>query len=117
MNHTIRGSVQHSAELIRINGNCGLGALSEEGLEATNKDVRNYIRDRSRKCGPIEQLTDVIGRLLERSDPLIRNIILKCHAPKCCADCGSTDHTIRSHSRVTSLPKRSYDTYVEEFFD
>ena len=39
MDHTMHGSVQHSAELISINGNCGLGALSESGLEATNKDV------------------------------------------------------------------------------
>ena len=59
----------------------------------------NFIRERSRKCSPIDQLTDVITRLLERSDPFIHDIILKCHAPLSCTECGSTEHTIRSHSR------------------
>ena len=75
------------------------------------------MRARSRKCGPIEQLTDVMGRLLERSDPWIRDVILKCHAPLSCKECGSTEHTIRSHSRRTSLPKLSYDTHVEDLFE
>ena len=38
MNHTIHGYVQHSSELISRNGNCGLDALSEERMEAKNKD-------------------------------------------------------------------------------
>ena len=117
INHTMHGSIQHSAELIGMNGHYGLGSLSEEGLEATNKDVKFFIRERSRKCSPIDQLTDVMARLLERSDPFIRDIILKCHAPLSCTECGSTEHTIRSHSRRTSLPKCSYDTYVEELYE
>ena len=42
INHTMHGSIQHSAELIGMNCDYGLGSLSEEGLEATNKDVRKF---------------------------------------------------------------------------
>ena len=35
--------MQHSAELIALNGGYGLGDLSEEGLEANNKDARKFM--------------------------------------------------------------------------
>ena len=97
----MHGTIQHSAELIGLNGHYGLGSLSEEGLEATNKDVRNFIRDRSRKCSPTDRPNDVMIRLLERSDPSIL-IPVTCHAPLKCTECG--------------IPKSSYDTFVEEFY-
>ena len=37
---TLHGSIQHSAELIQMNGGVSLGWYSEEGLEANNKDIR-----------------------------------------------------------------------------
>ena len=43
MNHTLHGTVQHSAEIIELNDSFGLGALSEEGLEANNKDIRKFL--------------------------------------------------------------------------
>ena len=71
LNHTLHGSLQHSAELISKSDGIGLGAMSEEGLEANNKDIREFLKSRSRKCDPILQMTDVMNRLLERSDPII----------------------------------------------
>ena len=40
LNHTLHIALQHSSELMEINGNTGLGGYSEEGLEAKSKDVR-----------------------------------------------------------------------------
>ena len=48
INHTLHGSIQHSCELIQMNGDRSLGGYSEEGLEANNKDVRNFLEQLSR---------------------------------------------------------------------
>ena len=50
LNHTLHGTIQHSTELIEMNGGESLGGYSEEGLEASNKDIRNYLVNLSRKC-------------------------------------------------------------------
>ena len=71
LNNTLHATVHHSPELIRRNEGYGLGTLSEEGLEANNKDIRNYLESFCRKTDPLEQLTDVMYRLLERSDPVV----------------------------------------------
>ena len=42
---TLHGSIQHSAELIEMNGGLGLGWYSEEGLEANNKDKGTILSD------------------------------------------------------------------------
>ena len=113
INHTLHGTLQHSAELITLNDGYGLGSLSEECLESNNKDIRNYLQFLSRKISPVAQMTDVMSRLLERSDPKILQLLSKGQPSKYCTECGATDHTIRSHSRLTSLPKRWYMTLVE----
>jgi hypothetical protein len=51
--------------------------VSEEALESSNKDVRNYCAFLSRKCDHIPNLTDVFNRLFIRSDPVIRYIITR----------------------------------------
>ncbi len=71
LNHTLHGALQHSSELIGRNDGYGLGAFSEEGLEANNKDIREFLKTKSRKCDPFDQLSDVMHRLLERSDPIV----------------------------------------------
>ena len=38
------------AELIRMNRGESLGWYSEEGFEANNKDIRNYLEHLGRKC-------------------------------------------------------------------
>ena len=48
INYTLHGVLHHSSELIGLNDNCGLGALSEEGLEAANKNIRLFLETHSR---------------------------------------------------------------------
>ena len=116
LNHTLHGTLHHSLELISLNDGYGLGNLSEECLEANNKDIRNYLQFLSRKISPVDQLTDVMSRLLERSDPVITNLVTQCQPKKYCTECGATDHTIRSHSRLFNLPKKWYVSLVEDIF-
>ena len=73
ISHTFQGVLHHSADLITLNDGYGFGNLSEEGLEANNKDIRNYLKLLSRKTSHLEQLTDVMSRLLERSYPCVLN--------------------------------------------
>ena len=117
LNHTLHGTIQHSTELIQLNSGYRLGAYSEEGLEANNKDNRNFLLTQSRKISAIEQLFDVMHRLLERSDPLINDRVRNDTNKKLCSVCGSKGHTIRSHGQNTGLPKHEFDTYVECFLD
>ena len=114
INHTLHGPLHHGVELISRNDGYGLGSLSEECLEANNKDIRNYLPFLSRKVSPVAQMTDVMSRLLERSDPQIHQLATKRQSKKYCTECGATDHTIRSHSRLTNLPKKWYTSLVEE---
>ena len=116
INHTLHGTLHHSVELITLNDGYGLGKLSEECLEANNKDIRNYLQFLSRKISPIDQLTDVMSRLLELSDPMIYYSIIQSQTKKYCKECGGTGHTIRSHSRLFNLPKKWYISLVEEIF-
>ena len=97
LNHTLHGTIQHSAELIKLNGGESLGWYSEEGLEANNKDIRNYLEHLSRKCDSNKQIEDVHHRLLERSDPYLIYITLKYTGAKVCTICKSSDHTVRTH--------------------
>ena len=113
LNHTLHGSLHHSADLITLNDGYGLGNLSEEGLEANNKDIRNYLKLLSCKTSHLEHFTDVMSRLLERSDPCVLNRIIYSHPPKLCQDCGSNEHTSRSHEHMFSKPKRYFDDMFE----
>ena len=96
---TLHGSIQHSAELIEMNGGLSLGWYSEEGLEANNKDIRNYLEHLSRKCDSNSQISDVHHRLLERSDPYLLHIASLSMKSMICKICGSMDHTIRTHEK------------------
>ena len=84
LNFTLHNSIQHSAELIYLNGKRGLGDLSEECLEANNNDIRKFLEDYSRKTDPVLQLTDACNRTLERSHPTTREIIAKFRPTKLC---------------------------------
>ena len=64
INYTLHGVLHHSHELIHRNRSQSLGSLSEEALESNNKYIRNYLEHFTRKNDPVNQLEDVIGRLL-----------------------------------------------------
>ena len=69
MYYTVHGLLHHSSELIALNGGYALASLSEEGLEATNKFIGNFLELPSRHTSPVDQMTDVIISLLVRSHP------------------------------------------------
>ena len=116
INHTLHQTLHHSLELISLNDGHGLGNLSEVCLEANSKDIRNYLQFLSRKTSPVDQFTDVMSRLLERSDPWITYSVTQCQPQNYCTVCSATDHTIRSHSRLFNLPKKWYTSLVEDIF-
>ena len=66
INYTLHGVIHHSVQLIALNECYGLGNLSEEGLEANNKYIQRFSELLARKTSQVKQLTDVMGRLLER---------------------------------------------------
>ena len=99
LNHTLHGAIQHSAELIEMNDGISIGWYSEEGLEANNKDIRNYLEHLTRKCDGNNQIEDAHHRLLERSDPYLIHVTSKFIQGKVCSVCDATDHTIRSHDK------------------
>lgn len=111
INYTLHGVLHHSLDLIVLNGGVGLGELSEEALEGNNKYIRRFLELNSRKTSPNDQMIDVIGRLLERSDPYILERKLTFHGkPKSCTKCGSKKHSTNCHDRVNNLTE--YDELV-----
>ena len=112
-NYTLHGSIQHSSELIQDNGGFGLGDLSEEPLEANNKDIRKFLKDKSRNSDQVNQMINCMNRTLERSHPKVRALISDFRPPRKCAICGMSGHTIRTHDKVTGVSEISrYDSYL-----
>ena len=87
---------QHAGQLMEENGSRGLGELSEEALEANNKDMRVFMESYSRKTSAYQQLEDTLGRCLERSDPQIHKEIQRLRPESECSSCGKIGHTKRS---------------------
>ena len=115
VNHTLHGVLHHSADLIALNGGYALSSLSEEGLEATNKFIRRFLEILARKTSPVEQLTDVMARLLERSNPSITKRITTIEKGKKveCLHCESKEHSTRQHTKFAALgPEKHYDVLV-----
>ena len=95
-----------------LNEGHSLGDLSEEALEANNKYVRCFLGQYSRKTSPDEQLEDVLGRLLERSDPFVLERKLNFRPQKrSCTKCGSSKHSTKLHNKVMTM--NEYDQVVE----
>ena len=95
------------------NGGRGLGDLSEEALEANNKDIRAFMESFSRKTSAYKQLEDTLGRSLERSDPQIHKEIQSFRPPCECSVCGQIGHTKRSCLKSISSVSNKYDSLVQ----
>ena len=98
-----------------MNDSRNIGELSEEALEANNKYIHRYLELLSRKTSPVYQLTDVIARLLESSDPYIMTRKLTYIPNVSCCICGSTKHSSKRHDKVTKL--NNYGIIVNEYPD
>ena len=112
LNFTLH-QIQHAGQLICENGGCGLGVLSEEALEAIDKDRRNFMENFSKKSGASLQLQDTIGHSLERSDPRIYKEICRFRPITECSSYEASDHTVRSCSKNKDTVLDSYDSLVK----
>ena len=72
LSETVHRFLAHSAEVIRLNGDQGLGQLSESPLEAQHKLVRKYRTYLARLTNETDNLQDVYNRLYMRFCPIIR---------------------------------------------
>jgi len=63
----------HGADIIK-NVSLPVGMMSEEALEARNKDMRNYRLNHTRKTSRINTMEDLMHSLLLTSDPLISSM-------------------------------------------
>ena len=61
----------HSWEVVRANDSFGLGGLSEEGLEALNKNIREIRDSGARKDSTLHNMTDTYNHLWDRSRPTV----------------------------------------------
>ena len=61
----------HSWEVVELNGEFGLGDVSEEGLEALNKQIRRMRQSGSRKDSTENNFLDTFNHLWDRSRPTI----------------------------------------------
>ena len=61
----------HSWEVVQLNNGFGLGDLSEEGLEALNKQIRNMRTHGARKDNTENNFKDTYNHLWDRSRPNI----------------------------------------------
>ena len=91
-----------------MKGGESVGWCSEEGLVATNKDIRNYLESLSRKCNNNYQIEDVHHRSLERSHPFLIHITSEYIERKLCAVCKPIDQTVRTHGAHQSMVLRSF---------
>lgn len=70
---SVHKTLIHGAHVIE-HALLSIGELSEEAAEATNKYIKSYRRDHTRKMNRILTNTDLINRLLLHSDPLISGL-------------------------------------------
>ena len=61
----------HSWEVLELNNGFGLGDMSEEGLEALNKIIRNRREHGARKSSTLNNFMDCYNHMWDRSRPTI----------------------------------------------
>lgn len=72
---TVHGVLEHAHELIKANGNKGLGDMTESGLECNNKVLRLIRISLSRKTSQVENLSDCLERMWVKSDLEVRRAV------------------------------------------
>ena len=107
---TVHALLAHSWELILNNDSKGLGEYTEAGLENSNKYLRFYRRNLSRKTNQESNLEDCLTRLWVRSDPVVR-----ASGPQgpICSRCSLEHYTV-------SCPQKAVETInvasLDEFY-
>ena len=96
LSETVHRLLAHAPEAIRINGNKGLGQLSESPLEAQHKLIRRYRTTLARLTNESDNLCDVYNRLYMQSSPMIRKLRPKKKAKKMSKELSNDDEIINS---------------------
>ena len=105
--------IEHGLNEVLLNED-HMSESPEEGLKGNNKIFEIILKGFVEKYSIINQVTGVMNRLLERSDPRISKKLSKNGQKKGCIECGLMDHTIRSHTRKYSLPRGNFDSEFNE---
>ena len=71
ISQSVHRVLAHSWEVMQENDGYGLGGLSEEGLEALNKQIRQMRSTGARKDCTLNNFTDTFNHLWDRSRPTI----------------------------------------------
>ena len=80
------------------NNSCGLRNFTESGLEANNKDLRQYRLNYARKTSQHDN-SDCLNRLWDKSDPIVNELCNRLH----CSHCNTDGHTIRSCQELRNV--------------
>lgn len=106
----------HAWELIECNDGYGLGILSEGGIEASNKLLRRFRVQLSRKTSQFANLTDCCRRLWINGDPVMEKIRNECRAS--CTHCGhNVGHGTRYCPNHLLTVERDEDSSVKHFLE
>ena len=99
MSQSMHQILAHLAERIDLNGGTGIGELSEQGLEATNKEIRKGRNEFARKTGLEANFRDVFKRLFAMSDPIINYL----KRESTCDNCYEKGHTSRKCTELMEI--------------
>ena len=103
---------QHAGQLMEENSSRGLGELSEEALEANNKDMRVFMESYSRKTSAYQQLEDTLGRCLKWSDCHIHKEIHRLRPESEYSSCGKISYIMMSCKKNLSTISNEYGSLV-----
>ena len=81
----------HSSELVESSNETGLLNFTETGLEASNKFLLQYKINYARKTSQIDNLTDCLRLIRDKSEPMVVKVREGVH----CGHFKAQRHTIR----------------------
>ena len=112
----VHGILAHLGERIDMNDGVGLGPISEEGLEASNKELRRGKAQFSRKDDLAHGLRDCWKRQFIKSDGIVNNFKKEI----LCTNCGDKTHFIRKCPELKSKDEEETlnedEELIESFF-
>ena len=112
---TVHKLIGHGWELIKNNSGVGLGTLSEGGIEASNKLLRRFRINLSRKTDQVTNLVDCGNRLWLRGDPILRKIRDEI-ASRCqlCSNQGHSKSSCHLLMKVLNCEDEAVDFFLRE---
>ena len=110
MSQAVHGFLSHCAERIEQNDGISLGELSEQGLESSNKELREGREKFARKMDLEKNLKDVFKRQSVDSDPILWDL----KKESVCRHCYDSGHTIRKCPVLKEENAKEEDEEIDE---